>query len=384
MTVPMVRNAAEYPAPWTDAELEPYKAYPELYNERKQANYTTPRSRLNLSAFPAEIRLQILTYLLTLPHAIDFTTTYLTPSRYTALLRPRLALLRLNRTIGAEARATFYARNEFRFTTRSLSLGAAPPRAQWLLLASFMATIGARGCQHLRHVAVDAPLRFDAAAERAWDPLVLAALRADVAAKAPALLPALDARLVRAVELGEREERLVRRADEGFRPDHVARERVVREVVRRFAAAGGLRRLDFVVGVDWDRYPQVGYFDGDGGDGDGAAVVCYGACTRAERDEQAHCRNHRDVFVWEWLDRLCAAMRRRLKVAVVLQHGDYVGGGLGYVLKHVPVLLEAKRRGYAVGHARDDDGEAGGEYAVTFDDYVMEDVCPTWSLADAC
>ncbi|KKY20334.1 hypothetical protein UCDDS831_g04823 [Diplodia seriata] len=302
----MARNATEYPAPWTDAELEPYKAYPELYNERKYANYTTPRSRASLSAFPPEIRLQILSYILPLPTAIDITTTYLTPSRYTTLLRPRLALIRLNRTIGAEARATFYGLNEFRFTTRAG--GAAPPRAQWLLLAAFMGTIGVQGYQHLRHVVVDAPLRFEGGGERAWDPLVLAALRDDVRDKAPGLLPELDNRLGRAVGLGEREERLER------------------------------------------------------------------------RDDQAHCRNHRDVFVWEWLDRLCAAMRRRLEVAVVLQHGDYVSG-LSDVLKHVPVLLEAKRRGYAVGHATDDDGEAGGEYEVTFDDYVMEDLSPTWSLA---
>ncbi|KAL0261368.1 hypothetical protein SLS55_002798 [Diplodia seriata] len=329
-----------------------------------------------LSAFPPEIRLQILSYILPLPTAIDITTTYLTPSRYTTLLRPRLALIRLDRTIGAEARATFYGQNEFRFTTRAGASGAfAPPRAQWLMLASFMATIGVQGYQHLTHVVVDAPWRYDGGGERAWDPLVLAALRDDVERKAPGLLPELDNRLGRAVGLGEREERLERRVGvEGFRPDHVARERVVREVVRRLAAAGRLRRLDLVVKVDWDRYPQVGYFD------EGAAVVCYGACTRAEQDDQAHCRNHRDVFVWEWLDRLCAAMRRRLEVAVVLQHGDYVSG-LGDVLKHVPVLLEAKRRGYAVGHATDDDGEAGGEYEVTFDDYVMEDLSPTWSLA---
>lgn len=323
-----------------------------------------------------DVRIMIWEHFLLLPHPIDILSadTPSSPHQYTAL-RPYLAWMRLNHTLHAEIASVFYGRNEFRFTKPD------PPRAQWLVLQAFLDTVGARHVRHLRRLHVDAPLRADG--ERLWDPLLLGRLKDGVRAAAPGLLPALlgtEAMKRQAVVTAD--ERSGWRTVEGhvdgggWRPDHVAREATFRSVCRRLEAAGALCKLDLVVKLEWLPYRECYYTSVDDDD-----RVCSGACSEEELADQEHCRRHRNAYIWARLERLREALPQ-LEVAVVLHHGDWARRRWRRkrAKLHLPVLREARERGYVIGHSsvEMDEGlsEPVGDYVVTYDEYVMEDSAP--------
>ncbi|KAK0647260.1 hypothetical protein DIS24_g7873 [Lasiodiplodia hormozganensis] len=373
-----------FPAPWTEAELQPYKDYPMLYLERKLAKYTTPRMRTSFMDVDPDVRIMIWEHFLLLSHPIDILSadTPNSPHQYRSL-RPYLAWMRLNRTLHAEIAGVFYGRNEFRFTKPS------PPRAQWLVLHAFLDTIGPRHCRFLRHLHVDAPLRCDG--ERFWDPLLLGKLQDGVRAAAPGLLLALldTAAMKRQMAVTPAERGGWRTVEgyvdgSGWRPDHVAREATFRSVCRLLEAAGALCKLELVVKIEWQPYRESYYtpvVDDDGEEHEGDDTVCSGACSEEELADQEHCRRHRNAYVWACLERLREALPQ-LDVAVVLHHGDWARRRWRRkrAKLHLPVLREARERGYIIGHSsvEMDEGmcEPVGDYVVTYDEYVMEDSAP--------
>ncbi|KAF4541933.1 uncharacterized protein LTHEOB_8087 [Lasiodiplodia theobromae] len=375
-----------FPAPWTEAELQPYKDYPMLYLERKLAKYTTPRMRISFMDVDPDVRIMIWEHFLLLSHPIDILSadTPSPPHQYRSL-RPYLAWMRLNRALHAEIASVFYSRNEFRFTKPD------PPRAQWLVLHAFLNTIGPRHCRFLRRLHVDAPLRCDG--ERFWDPLLLGKLKDGVRAAAPGLLPALlgTAAMKRQMAVTPAERSGWRTVEghvdgSGWRPDHVAREATFRSVCRLLeAAAGALCKLELVVKIEWQPYGESYYtpvvVDDDGEENDNGAVCSGAECSEEELADQEHCRRHRNAYVWACLERLRAALPQ-LEVAVVLHHGDWARRRWRRkrAKLHLPVLREARERGYIIGHSsvEMDEGmcEPVGDYVVTYDEYVMQDSAP--------
>ncbi|KAF2099738.1 hypothetical protein NA57DRAFT_55683 [Rhizodiscina lignyota] len=142
---------------YTARELRPYRRFPKLYYERKNAR-NFPEKPFRLLDLPRELRDMIYGFMLIIDDPIDLCplgSSYGNAGllrmnairNYKRNIHPKLGILRASKQLNDETTLIFYGENEFCFTGKD----------DWMMLYAFLETIGRRNVSCIKHLAVKFP-----------------------------------------------------------------------------------------------------------------------------------------------------------------------------------------------------------------------------------